>query len=219
MARYFAIVPAAGHSRRMGQAKLLLPLAGQPLICHTLAAWLQSQASKVVVVVRADDNQLAAVAARAGAEVVAASPPPPDMKASIQAAMRHLDAMYCPQITDALLIAPADMPRLNAAIVNRLIAQHRAAAPHGAADRDAILAPTLSGKPGHPVLFPWRYAAEIDALRADEGLDAIVRRQPPRLIPCDDLITAGERPFADIDTPADYDRLTHEGDSPRPNTP
>jgi molybdenum cofactor cytidylyltransferase len=218
MARYFAIVPAAGLSQRMGHAKLLLPLAGQPLICHTLAAWLQSQASKVVVVVRADDDRLAAVAARSGAEIVAASPPPPDMKASIQAALRHLDAMDCPQTGDALLIAPADMPRLNAAIVNRLIAHHTSLTNRGATEWDAILAPSLGGKRGHPVLFPWRYAAEIDALKADEGLDAIVRRQPPRLIPCDDLVQAGERPFADIDTPADYDRLTHEGDGTHPST-
>src|SRR5206468_2671852 len=31
MPRYFALIPAAGHSTRMGQSKLLLPLAGQPL--------------------------------------------------------------------------------------------------------------------------------------------------------------------------------------------
>jgi len=214
MARYFAIVPAAGESRRMGQAKLLLPLAGQPLICHTLAAWLQSQASKVVIVVRAADRALSAVAAAAGAEVVAASPPPPDMKASIQAALRHLDALDSPQAGDAFLMAPADLPRLNAAIVNRLIAQHGAAASRGTAECDAILAPSLGGQRGHPVLFPWRFAAEIHALAADEGLDAIVRRQSPRLIPCDDLIADGQRPFADIDTPADYDRLRQEADPP-----
>lgn len=38
--RAFAIVPAAGESRRMGgPAKLLLPLQGVPLIAHTLIAW------------------------------------------------------------------------------------------------------------------------------------------------------------------------------------
>lgn len=118
-----------------------------------------------------------------------------------------------------MLIAPADMPRLNPAIIDRLISYHEAAANLGAFESDAILAPSLGGKRGHPVLFPWRYAAEIDALGTDEGLDAIVRQQPPRLIPCHDVVAAGERPFADIDTPADYDRLTHEVPPKRPETP
>jgi molybdenum cofactor cytidylyltransferase len=212
MPRYFAVVPAAGESRRMGQAKLLLPLAGRPLICHSLAAWLQSQATRVIIVVRRDDSQLAAVASAAGAEVVAASPPPPDMKASIQVALRHLDVLDSPQQSDALLIAPADMPRLSPAIIDRLIAHHQGAANRAAGPRSAILAPSLGGKQGHPVLFPWRFAAEIHSLGADEGLDAIVRRQPPQLVPCDDLIASGERPFADIDTPVDYDRLRQEAD-------
>ncbi|HMP05911.1 MAG TPA: NTP transferase domain-containing protein, partial [Lacipirellulaceae bacterium] len=57
--RSFAIVPAAGRSVRMGAPKLLLPVAGRPLIDHVLAAWSASRSTRIVVVVRGDDHALA----------------------------------------------------------------------------------------------------------------------------------------------------------------
>ena len=59
MPRSFALIPAAGHSLRMGQPKLLMPVEGRPLILHMLAAWQASKVERVVVVVRPDDEQLA----------------------------------------------------------------------------------------------------------------------------------------------------------------
>jgi molybdenum cofactor cytidylyltransferase len=185
----------------MGRPKLLLPLDGQPLIQHTIAAWQRSRVTAVVAVVRPDDAELAAVVRASGAELVQPVPPPPDMKASIQAALRHLQRAWSPGDADAFLVAPADMPCLVPAMIDRLIAEHENAS------TAQLVAPSLAGQRGHPVLFPWTMADAVFALPADLGLDAIVRRQPPRLVPCDDLVPPGERPFADIDTPADYDRL------------
>src|SRR4051794_8404747 len=70
MPRYFALIPAAGQSTRMGQAKLLLPLAGEPLIVHTIRAWQGSRVDQVLVVVRQDDAALAAVVRSAKATLV-----------------------------------------------------------------------------------------------------------------------------------------------------
>src|SRR5437868_3875013 len=61
MPHYFAIIPAAGHSTRMGQAKLLLPVAGEPLIVLTIGAWRRSRIDHVLAVVRNDDAPLASV--------------------------------------------------------------------------------------------------------------------------------------------------------------
>src|SRR3954447_6428415 len=58
-ARHFAIVPAAGNSARMGTPKLLLPLAGRPLIAHVIEAWERSSVDRIVVVIRPDDKALA----------------------------------------------------------------------------------------------------------------------------------------------------------------
>lgn len=198
--RYFAIVPAAGVSRRMGRPKLLLPLDGHSLLAAALNAWRQSRVNHVIVVVRPDDPLLADAAHVAGGEVVIPEIPPPDMKASIQAALRHIEAKYAPANRDAFLVAPADIPRLLPAVIDRLIRQH--------ADASAkILVPTLNNKRGHPVLFPWAMSSQVFELPEAAGLNALVDRAPPALVACDDLATQRDEPFADVDTPEDYQRL------------
>src|SRR5262245_32414020 len=95
-ARYFAIVPAAGPNVRMGEPKLLMPVAAQPMIAHTLRAWQDSRVDQVFVVVRPGDHALIAAvngesrADNARVEVVVPPVAPPDMKASIQAALAHI---------------------------------------------------------------------------------------------------------------------------------
>jgi molybdenum cofactor cytidylyltransferase len=200
--RYFAVVPAAGRGVRLGGAKLLLPLRGQPLLLHTLAAWHKSNVERTVVVVRPDDQLLAAVVRQAGAEVVVPELPPPDMKASLQAALRHIEGKYAPNATAAFLVAPADMPQLSPRIVDRLIELHNA----NSAGR--VLVPALNGQRGHPVLFPWRFAASVHDLGGAEGLNVMVDRNQAELVPCEDLVSPGEYPFADVDTSAEYQRLT-----------
>jgi molybdenum cofactor cytidylyltransferase len=200
--RYFAILPAAGHSTRMGAPKLLLPLGGEPLIAATIRAWRQSRVDHVLVVVRCDDAEVQNACRQAGATIVSPDIAPPDMKASIQAALRHIEHGLNPSADDAFLVAPADIPRLGPAIIDRLIEQHAAGA------RREILVPDIAGQRGHPVLFPWQLAADVYRLGESEGLSALVDRGPLKHIPCDDLISPGDEPFADIDTPADYKRLT-----------
>lgn len=205
--RYFAIIPAAGQSTRMGQPKLLLPLHGKPLIAWTIAAWQQSRVDHVLIVVRPDDHELAEAVRRAGAEAVIPSVAPPDMKASIQAALRSIEQHGAPSLQDAFLVAPADMPRLSPAIIHRLVELHQSGC------REQILVPELRGERGHPVLFPWAMAANVFQLNSDEGLNAIVDRSQPRRVPCADLVAQDDNPFADIDTPADYRQLSNPGET------
>ena len=208
--RHFALIPAAGHSSRMGEPKLLLPVDGRPLVVHTIAAWQRSHVHRIVVVVRPGDDALADVIRGAldsmtmGVDLVTPGTPPPDMKASLQMALQHVERKYAPTATDAFLVAPADMPQLSAPIIDRLIALH------AANSSNKILAPSLSGRRGHPVLFPWPLASEVQALKAEEGLNAIVHRYPPNLVPCEDLVASDEYPFADIDTPEDYQQITND---------
>jgi CTP:molybdopterin cytidylyltransferase MocA len=63
---------------------------------------------------------------------------------------------------------------------------------------------------GHPVLFPWRFAAEVHALSPSVGLNSIVDRHQPLLVPCEDLVLTNEYPFSDVDTPQDYQKMTND---------
>ena len=198
--RFFAIIPAAGNSTRMGVPKLQLPMDGATMIETTLAAWRASQIDKVVVVVRLDDQELAMICSAQGVDVVVPPLAPPEMKDSVQYGLKHIEANFAPTDEDAWLLAPADMPRLSPRVINALIAAY-------SLYRGVILVPTLGGKRGHPVLFPWTFAAEVSSLPATEGLNVLRQRHESREVPCDSIEPAGDSAFGDIDTPEDYERL------------
>lgn len=205
--RAFAIVPAAGESRRMGgPAKLLLPLQGVPLIAHTLIAW-QAAGLAPLVVVKPGDRELAEVCRLYGAEVLMPETPPPEMKVSVQLALRYLRDRYRPPADFAWLLAPADMPRLSPAIIMRLLDEHQAGVKRSAST--PILAPTSAGKRGHPVLFPWSLAEQALRLGPNDSVKTLLARNEVHEVACDDLLTSAADAFADVDTPADYQRLSH----------
>jgi molybdenum cofactor cytidylyltransferase len=191
----FCIIPAAGASVRMGTPKLMLPWRGTTIIDHVLAAWREGGVDRLLVVARTGDRQLVARSRAAGAQVIEADPPPADMKASVRIGLAYVAEHFQPRADDVWLTAPADLPFLSGEAVRTLVAAHRPAAP-------AVLIAAHHGRRGHPVLFPWPYAAKVDELAADEGLDRLVVRSTPVLIEC------GERAVCDdLDTPADYERL------------
>jgi molybdenum cofactor cytidylyltransferase len=177
-----------------------MPVAGRPLILATLAAWRQSRVEGIVVVVRSDDLPLADVVRATGVDVVIPAAAPPDMKASIGCGLEYFARTLHPEPTDCWLVAPADMPRLSPAIIDRLL-NRAASLPK------QVLIPTLTGRRGHPVLLPWKLASEVSRLPENEGLNALIDRNGPELIACDDLVPPSSQAFADIDTPEDWRSL------------
>jgi molybdenum cofactor cytidylyltransferase len=193
--RSFAVVPAAGQSRRMGRDKLLLPWGETTVLESLLSAWRASNVDEVVVVTRADQPQVISICETSGASIVLPDPPPPEMKDSVRAALAYVRSHFAPTDRDVWLLAPADMPHLNSAMTNRVLAAHDPESPR-------IIAPIQAGRHGHPVLFPWPLAQEVDSLADHEGVNALLKRHSVREIDCDD-----NRIHRDLDTPEDYDRL------------
>lgn len=200
MSRFFAIMPAAGNSTRMGAPKLLLAMEGGTMIEKTLGAWKASRVDTIVVVVRPEDEALVKLCRSQGAEVVVPPVAPPEMKDSVQYGLKHIERYFAPMADDAWLLAPADMPGLSPRIINALAAAFQSG-------EKSILVPTLAGQRGHPVLFPWTLAAEVFSLRADEGLNILRHRHESREVPCDSIEPVGAAAFNDIDTPEDFQRL------------
>jgi molybdenum cofactor cytidylyltransferase len=189
------VIPAAGESRRMGRAKLLLPWREGKIIDHVLDAWSASRVDHVVVVARADDVDLLEAIRRHDVDVALADPPPEEMKDSVAIGLDFARRLYSPRDADVWLLAPADMPRLNSAVIDRLLAEHDPNDPQ-------ILVPRSGEKSGHPVLFPWPLAGEVARLAANEGINVLRQRFPWRAVAIDDSAV-----FADLDTPEDYRRL------------
>jgi molybdenum cofactor cytidylyltransferase len=202
--RWFAVVPAAGRSVRMGRPKLLLPWddAGRraTLIERVLGIWRSLGPTAVVVTVHPDDAELAAVCRAAGAEVVQPTIPPIDMKASIGAALAHLRSTHAPADDDVWLAAPADLPELAPSVVRQLLeASSSAATP--------IVRPRHAGRFGHPTLFRWSCVGELESIPSDRGVDFLFERLPSLTVEAGPACLA-----ADIDTPDDYRRLQNRHD-------
>lgn len=198
--RSFAVIPAAGHSRRMGRPKLLLPWRDSVLIEHVLTQWKAGGVDHITVVCRREDRELIACCSQANATVVAPSEPLPEMKHSVAAGLAEIETKFQPVSGDVWLLAPGDLPGLSAAVIRRLRSAHRP-------DSPSILAPTWRGQRGHPVLFPWSTAVEVAALGENQGVNVLLQRHPVRAV-----AFGREGVPADVDTPEDYRRLRAQSD-------
>jgi molybdenum cofactor cytidylyltransferase len=197
--RSFAIVPAAGESFRMGRPKLLLEWRGKTLLEHAFQAWRNSRVSATLVVVRPDDRELAKLVLSLGGHLVVPPLPPPDMRASVAFAVGEIRRALQPAAHDAWLVAPADMPLLSTAVIDRLIDEHDASP-------NCALVPVHGNRRGHPVLFPWHWTPRLRHLEPGEGLNALLSEGLVRNVDCQDLGSQDD-PFVDIDTPDDFNRL------------
>lgn len=201
-----AVVPAAGRSSRMGRPKLSLPLGGRTVLEHVVAALRAGGSGRVVVVVGPHVPELAPLAEAAGAEVCRLAEPTPDMRATVERGFAWLES---PSPPDAVLLAPADHPTLDPAVVRDLCAA-LAAGPER-----SIVIPVHGGERGHPALLAWRHVAGIRALPPDRGINAYFRERGADVR---ELPAASPGVLCDLDTPADYDRLRRNWPPPAVDT-
>jgi molybdopterin converting factor subunit 1 len=114
------------------------------------------------------------------------------MRASVELGLDHLAQAPPP----TFLLAPGDVPGIDARLVARVIAR--------ASDAPvSIVVPQARGRRGHPIALPWPMADEIRGLPEDVGINYLVARNAARvvLIEVDDPAV-----FDDMDTPEDYRR-------------
>ncbi|MDP7275813.1 MAG: nucleotidyltransferase family protein [Planctomycetaceae bacterium] len=203
-ARLVVIVPAAGHSRRMGRPKLLLPLGERSVIQRLIDAFDHPAVVEVMVVVRPDDDELAAAVAAAGATVIRPPESPADMKASVGWGLEALQRRWQENEIDAWLLAPADHPVLDADVVESV-------ARAWAVSRPAVLVPTHEGRRGHPTIFARRLATELPTIPENHGLNWLVALHKDEV---EELELGRPEVLVDLDTPEDYRELCRRFTTP-----
>jgi CTP:molybdopterin cytidylyltransferase MocA len=196
--RFFAVVPAGGHSTRMGRPKLALPLGGRTVLEHVVAALRGGGVGRVVVVVGPHVPELAPLAEAAGADVCRLPDATADMRATVEHGLRWLEERDHPDPDDAWLLAPADHPTLDAAVVRRLCAAY------AGQTGPSIFVPVHAGRRGHPTLIAWRHVAGIRAHPAGQGINAYLRLHHNELL---EVPVTDAGVLYDLDTPEDYERL------------
>jgi molybdenum cofactor cytidylyltransferase len=194
----FALLPAAGQSRRMGRPKLSLPLGDRTILEHILATLQQAAVEPILVVVGPHVRELTSLARSQGAEVCQLDDETPDMRATIEKGLRWLEERYRPRPADDWLLVPADHPALAASVVQQL-GEARRSHP-----QRSIFVPTFEGRRGHPLLLTWSHVARLRAHPPDQGLNTYVRQHDSELV---EVAVESEAILWDLDTPEDYERL------------
>jgi molybdenum cofactor cytidylyltransferase len=194
--RAFAIVPACGHSTRMGQPKLALPLGGQTVIERVVSTLRDGGVEHVVVVIGPHVPGLVPLARSAGADVLALDEPTPDMRATVERGLNWFEEQRFPSPDDWWILAPADHPAFPASAVRELLAAR--SVPH------SIIIPTHNGRRGHPALLRWRHAAGIRALPVNVGINAYLRAHATETLK---LPVNDPGILANLDTPEDYEHI------------
>ena len=185
------VVLAAGLSRRMGQAKLLMKVGGRAIIRYVVESVLAGGVDSVWVVTGPDVEPIQA--ALAGIEVqIAVNPAPEEGQAgSVRTGIAAL-----PASVDAVLIALGDQPLLAPAIIPALLAARRTTP-------KLIVAPRYRDGQGNPVVFKREIFPELLRLTGDQGARPIIQTEPARV----EWVELDLPMPPDVDTPDDYEKI------------
>jgi len=192
----FALILAAGQSRRFGSDKLLAPLDGRPVLQHVLDWVIRARESGAlagaVAVVPHDHAGRERLVTGSGIECLPNPAPEEGVAGSLRIgleglAVRHPDA-------EAALVIQGDQPRVPFLVLELLLAGWRGGGRPVIRPRYARAPDT----PGHPVLLDrsfWHRAREISG---DRGFSSLLERYPS-------LVTSVDVPGAnpDINTPSE----------------
>ena len=187
------IVLAAGRSSRMGRAKQLEVVDGEPMVVRATQTALATVAGGVVVVTGAYAPAvtvtLAPILEAAGDRLRLVHNA---AWATGQASSVRTAVMALPPHCQAALFLPTDQPFVPVVLLNELIDTWQQGA--------VLVAPTLDGQPrGAPAIFDRTLWPDLLALAGDTGARPLLQRYRAQLI----TIPAEAVWLRDIDTPAD----------------
>jgi molybdenum cofactor cytidylyltransferase len=202
----FAVLPAGGHSMRMGRPKLALPLGDRTVLEHVIAALRAAKVNHILVVLGPHVAELRPLAESAGAHVHVLAEATPDMRTTVERGLRWLEDRFPPSPDDGWLLVPADHPTLRPEVVRQLTdAQKR----H---PQRSIFVPTYQAGRGHPTLIAWSHVQGMRALPAGVGINTYLRKQIDQTL---EVAVDSAEILLDLDTPEDYERLLRAWTAPK----
>ncbi|MGE3146221.1 MAG: NTP transferase domain-containing protein [Pseudorhodoplanes sp.] len=186
--RVGAIVLAAGRSTRMGGSnKLLAQIRGKPIVRLAAEQALASRASPVIVVSGHQREQIEAALAGLAVRIVHN----PDFADGLSTSLKAgLTAM--PDDVDGAVVMLADMPQVDAALIDTLLAAFDP-------ERGSLaVVPTIEGKRGNPVVWSRRFFPSLMALEGDVGARHLIGENVDAVT---EVAVDGQAALIDVDTP------------------
>lgn len=193
-----AVVLAAGSGSRMGnRPKSLLQLGGVPLIRRLLIALSGGGVDEVVVVLGHHAELIEPVVQDFPVTVIRNLHPEDGQVSSQRLGLAALGSKL-----DAVLVALADQPLINAQDISDLIAAYKKRP-----DEASVVVPQVQGKRGNPVIF----SHDVRQLILQDALNVGCRQwqdQHPSAV--HRYLTDNRRYRVDLDTPEDMAQFTKD---------
>jgi molybdenum cofactor cytidylyltransferase len=193
MSRVGALILAAGGSIRFGRPKQLLLFKGESLVRRGVRVAAEP-CVRITVVVGETQALIEAELRETGASVVANPEWRRGLGTSIRCGLRHLIASG-PELDSVLLMA-CDQPFVEVETISALVAKQ-------AATGKPIVASHYASTLGIPALFSASCLEDLLALPDDSGAKTLLESRRG-----DVASIEFEQGAIDIDTPADFERLT-----------
>jgi molybdenum cofactor cytidylyltransferase len=189
------IVPAAGGSRRLGQAKQLLPVAGEALVRRIVRIAASLGPRQLVVVTGAHQAPVTKAINDLPATIVHHAGWQSGMGSSIAAGAKWLD-----QDLDGIMILLCDQWRVSPDDLERMVANWRQ-------DVTRLSVARWRETFGPPAIFPSNLLPRLCALEGDRGARSLIAEQGPAC-----RFTDMPNAEFDLDTPDDLSALEREND-------
>jgi len=195
--RVAAVVLAAGRSTRMGAVnKLIAEIGGKPLVRIVAEQALASHAAPVIVVTGHEREQVEA--ALDGLPVRCVHNP--DYAEGLGTSLKTGIAVV-PAEADGAIVCLGDMPQVNAALIDQLIA---AFDPEKGA---LVVVPSIEGRRGNPVVWARRFFGDLMRIEGDIGARQLIGSYAEAVV---EVPVAGVAALTDVDTPESLNAVKAE---------
>ncbi|MCP4543692.1 MAG: HAD-IIA family hydrolase [Chloroflexi bacterium] len=192
MKKIAIVILAAGASTRFGQSKQLLDWGGVPLLAHVTDVALSAKLGPVIIVLGCQAEAARAALGERPVQRVMNWRWQEGMSTSAQVGVGAF-----PPETEAAIFMQCDQPLITADLLQALVVCFD--------DGDvSIVHPSHDGRRGTPVLFARRHFPEMAAVTGDVGGRGLITRHAEQVATVE---VTDPNVLADIDTPADYERL------------
>ncbi|MGZ5247007.1 MAG: nucleotidyltransferase family protein [Flavitalea sp.] len=186
-----AIVLAAGFSSRMKTNKLDLQYGFTTVLQHVIFELVKSKVDEIIVVTSKEEII-------EGVKSVINPHPEKGMTSSIKIGVEAAS-----DLSKGYMVCLADMVKLNHEDYNSLVDQFNKNFPD---NPSCIVIPRFNGEKGNPAIFSSKYKSEILDHKDPEGCKGIIKQHPDQIVWID---MNNDAVLVDMDTPEDYDRLSH----------
>jgi len=191
----WALILAAGESRRMGTQKLLLPYGESTVVEAIVRTALDSSVDGAIVVVGADREKVRNTLKSYPVTFAVNKDFERGMLSSIQAGFASL-----PGEAGAVVVMLGDQPAVPSEVIDGLVSGYRE-------NGRGIVIPVYEKRRGHPILIETAYRSEILGLDPEVGLRQLIQSHPEDVL---EVEVSSPAVLKDMDSPEDYAAVTNK---------